>query len=180
MNKTTFYFIALFLTLQLNLSAQEKNYSLDCCPYSSTETKESAQQLRPVYFSFAQRKLFYDKGMRLNERKFLYQCRQINDPQIKAQIARYDKLTNNKKKLLVAMAACAVGGYITMMGGMVSASGGGYYNQGYATMGVGAAVFFIATPILAISTAVPHQRRKEILFRDLPNAYNFYVASNNK
>jgi hypothetical protein len=119
--------------------------------------------------------------MPINSRHFLESCRGINDPRIQDQIHKYDKLTGNKKKILGAMIVCGVGGYITTMISVSAMSGSGRTPEGaYTALGVGLASLFLATPILAISSGVPHQKRKEILFRDLPEAYNFYVLSEPK
>jgi len=38
-------------------------------------------------------------------------------------------------------------------------------------------VGFLAIPVVAIYSSVPHQKRKAVLYRDLPIAYNQYVES---
>lgn len=177
--KTSIYLLILIRVLTLDLSAQINAYDLEYPIATKKEFKKNIQELQPVYYNFSQRKLYYKPGMRLNGNEFLNLCRSINDPAIQDQVARYDQLTRKKKGLIGGMIACAVGGYVTMMASMVAVSGSGYYNpNGYATMALGAAVLFIGTPVFAISTAFPHQKRKEILFRDLPEAYNFYATSN--
>jgi hypothetical protein len=117
--------------------------------------------------------------VRLNGNDFLSLCRSLNDLAIQDQIARYDQLTRKKRALIGGMISCAIVGYVTMFASMISVSGSGPYNaNGYTAMAIGAAVFFIGTPAFAISTAFPHQKRKEIVFRDLPAAYNFYLENN--
>ena len=37
----------------------------------------------------------------------------------------------------------------------------------------------LVIPALAIYSTVPHQKRKTVLFRDLPVAYNYYVERHN-
>lgn len=178
--KTTFYLFAFFLSLQFNLNAQVSPYQLDASESEGLVPKKDCDGLRPVYFNYSQRRLYYNNKMPLNSRHFLELCRGVNDPKIRYQIHKYDQLTSNKRKILGAMIACGVGGYITMMGSVVALSTSGPTPEGaYTALGIGAASLFIATPILAISSGIPHQKRKEILFRDLPEAYNFHVLSQN-
>lgn len=178
--KTIFYLFAFCFSLQFNLSGQVSPYKLDAFEMESTIQKREFDDSRPVYFNFSKRRLYSSDKRPINGRRFLEACRAINDPGIQQQIYNYDKLTNNKKKLIGAMIACGIAGYATMMGSLMMSSTASSTNQGpYIGMGIGAAVLFIATPILAISTTIPHQKRKEILFRDLPEAYNFHVLSHN-
>ena len=178
--KTIFYLTALYLSLQFNLSAQIDPYQLDNFEPAIVATKNECDKLKPVYFNYTKRRLYSNNKMPLNGRHFLELCRGINDPKIRFQIRRYDQLTSNKRKILGAMIACGVGGYITTMASMVAMSGSGYTPEGaYATLGVGLVSLLVATPVLAISSGIPHQKRKEILFRDLPEAYNFHVLTQN-
>lgn len=168
----------MYLAFQINVNAQVHNYRLDEIPNQPVFKKSECEGLRPVYFNFSRRRLYNSNNMPLNGNHFLELCRGINDPQVQHQLRKYDQLTHNKKKLLVAMIVCGVGGYVGLMGSASMLSSSGNYNKnGYTVLGISAASLFIATPILAISTGIPHQKRKEILFRDLPDAYNFYVLS---
>lgn len=176
--KTIFYLAALFLSLQFNLSAQVNSYQLDDVVPERIEKKNECDGLKPVYFNYTKRRLYYSNKMPLNGRHFLELCRGIDNPSIQHQIYKYDQLTRNKKKLIGAMIVCGVAGYMTTIGSMMAMSGSGRTPEGaYATLGAGLISLCIATPVLAISTGIPHQKRKEILFRDLPDAYNFYVTS---
>jgi hypothetical protein len=176
--KTIFYLIAFSLSLQFNLSAQVNNFQLDAFEQEVVIQKSECGKLRPVYFNYTKRRLYSSNKTPLNGRHFLELCRGMNDPRIQYQIRRYDQLTRNKKKILGAMIACGVGGYITTMVSVSAMSGSGRTPEGaYTTLGIGLASLFLATPILAISSGIPHQKRKEILFRDLPEAYNFHVLS---
>ncbi len=173
--KTTFYLFAFLFSLQFNLSAQVNSYQLDSFESKEIIPKKDCDKLRPVYFNYSKRRLFTNNKMPLNGRHFLELCRGIDDPRIRHQIRKYDQLTSNKKKLIGAMIAAGVAGYFGLIAstGMINSSG----PDAYIVMGVSAASLVIVTPILAISTSIPHQKRKEILFRDLPEAYNFYVLS---
>lgn len=176
--KTLIIYISLFcLTLQLSVKAQQNHYRLDPIIPSTIELKNGCDVLRPVYFNYSQRRLYNINNMPINANHFLEMCRGINNPQIRNQIYHYDQLTHNKRKLLGAMIACGVGGYFTFVGSVMALSSGIPSESTYVVMGVGAVSLFIATPILAISTGIPHQKRKEILFRDLPEAYNFHVLT---
>lgn len=176
----TFYFLAFCFWIQLTSEAQFQTYQLDELEQRFTKKENSLDGSKPVYYNFSRRKLYNNDKMVLNPKSFLEMCRGINDLNIQHQIRKYDELTRNKKKLLGAMIVCGVGGYVGLMSSMImTSSSGGYNNDGYTVMGISAFALFIVTPALAISTTVPHQRRKEILFRDLPEAYNFHVTSLN-
>ncbi len=176
--KTTFYLFAIYLSLQFNISAQVNSFQLDAFEPEAVLQKQDCDKLRPVYFNYTKRRLYSSNKMPLNGLHFLEVCRNINDPNIRLQIRRYDQLTSNKRKLVTATILCGVGGYITLMASALSASSGYATEGSYAGIGIGA-VALLATPFLAISTGIPHQKRKEILFRDLPEAYNFHVLSQN-
>jgi hypothetical protein len=180
--KTSIIYISLFyLVLQLKINAQANRYQLDENVSNQLELKNGCDVLRPVYYNFSRRRLYTGNQMPLNGNRFLEMCRSLNDPGIQSQIRRYDQLTSNKRKLVGAMLICGIGGYVTMMGSLLAASNSYAYDRSpYIGMGIGAISLFIATPILAISTGIPHQKRKEVVFRDLPEAYNFYVTSQPK
>jgi hypothetical protein len=176
--KTIFYIITFCFCIQYNTKAQFNSYQLDEIGPGPILQKNSNDGLKPVYFNFTKRRLYSSSKMPLNAAHFLESCRGINDPNIQFQIRRYDKLTSNKKKLVAATIICGVGGYVTFL--MSAAYGMSSYanDRHYIGMAVGGAAL-LATPFLAISTSVPHQKRKEILFHDLPEAYNFHVTSQN-
>lgn len=175
--KTFFYLFAFCYWMQ-STNAQISSYQLDEMPQQTIVKKDDCSGLKPVYYNFSRRRLYTNNKMPLNHRHFLELCRGINDPGIQHQIRKYDQLTSNKKKLIGAMIFTGVAGYITTMGSMVAVSGSGRTPEGaYTALGIGLASLFIVTPALAISTSLPHQKRKEILFRDLPDAYNFYVVA---
>jgi hypothetical protein len=178
--KTIFIYLSFFcLAVQLNATAQVDPYRMDGCLPVKPKLEKPDNSLKPVYFNYTWRQLFYNGNIQMNGNNFLNMCRSIDDPQIQLQIARYNQLTRNKKNLLCAMIVCAASGYVTLMGSSFASNGYDYTRQ-YTIMGAGAALLFIATPIIAISTSIPHQKRKEVIFRDLPAAYNFYVESTNK
>jgi hypothetical protein len=177
--KTIFYLLAFCFCIHFNVKAQSDSYQIDGIEPGPIVKKNDCDGLQPVYFNYTKRRLYSHNKMPLNGRHFLDLCRGINDSGIQHQVRRYDQLTSNKRKILGAMITCGVAGYITMIGSMMALSTSGPTPEGaYTTLGIGAASLFIATPILAISSGIPHQKRKEILFRDLPEAYNFHVLSN--
>jgi hypothetical protein len=173
--KTILFFALFGLVIQVDLSAQQYPYGPDpgLHPQFQRHAKfiQTEGNLKPVYFSYTRRQLYYDNNIRVNGNDFLNMCRGIHDVQIKRQIARYDQLTKKKKILVAASIVCGVSGYLcTVVGASMSS-----YNSGQAGFLVTGLTCLIATPILAISTSIPHQKRKEVVFRDLPNAYNIYV-----
>ncbi len=90
------------------------------------------------------------------------------------QLARYDDLTAQKQKLNFGMASAAFAGMAFFGGALNTESGHAETN---AMLGLTAAVCILAVPVMGIYTTVPHQKRKAVLFRDLPIAYNAYVES---
>lgn len=177
--KTLHYFIFLLCALQISLSAQTNLRDTGTISQPVQHTFQS-NTLQPIYFNFSRRQLFYDKTVRANPKEFLNLCRSINDPQIKNQIARYDHLTQNKKIISASMIGAGVAGYIlTMAASYYPGNSPGASSYQYPML-FGGLACLLATPILAITTSVPHQKRKEVLFRDLPDAYNFYVFTQSK
>jgi hypothetical protein len=181
--KTIIYLSLICLMIHQNLSAQQYPPGLDPSdprlhPGSQFRQKflRPEGKLMPVYFNYSRRLLFYNNTIRLNGNDFLNMCRSIDDVQIKRQIARYDELSRKKKVLVGMTIVCGVGGYITA----VTAATISNYNSGQTAFLVTGLACLLATPILAVSTSIPHQKRKEVVFRDLPYAYNLYVGSQNK
>ena len=174
--KTIIYLSTLYFALQFNLSAQLNRYQLDDFHTENSIAKNDCDKQRPVYYNFSKRRLYASNKMPIRGADFLYLCRGINDANVQHQIRRYDQLTFNKKKLVTATILCGVGGYLTFITSTMMGISSYSSDRHYIGMTIGAAAL-IATPILAISTSIPHQKRKEILFHDLPEAYNFHVTS---
>jgi len=177
--KTLHYFSLLLCLLQLSLNAQsgQPDTGMSSQP---VQLRFQNNTLQPIYFNYSRRQLFYNKTVRENPKEFLNLCRTLHDPQIKNQIARYDHLTQNKKIITASMIAAGVTGYIlTMVASDYTGNTPGANNYQYPML-FGGLAFLLATPILAITMSVPHQKRKEVLFRDLPDAYNFYVITQSK
>ena len=165
--KTIFYLIAFCFCIQVNTKAQINSYQLDEVEPGPI-VKKNNEGLKPVYYNFTRRRLFTSNKVPVNGQHFLQQCRGINDDRVQLQISKYDQLTSNKKKILTAMILSGIGGFIGMVASssMIGSSSYGYDRQnGYAVLGISAASLFVATPILAISSGIPHQKRKQILCR---------------
>lgn len=174
--KTIFYIITFCFCIQFDTKAQINSaYQLDEAKMETIVQKNDCDGLKPVFYNFSRRRLYTSNKMPMNPKHFLELCRRINDPGVQEQIRRYDELTRNKRKLIGAMIFTGVAGYATLVGSMVAASSN-VDGAGTAAV-IGAASLFVVTPALAISTTAPHQKRKEILFHDLPEAYNLYVTS---
>ncbi len=148
------------------------NYNLE------SEQFYAQQKLTPVYFNFHGRQLKDFRKNSLQPLVFLSLCRSINDSAIQLQVARYDALTKDKARLGVV----ALGGgfsAIGLLGGVAASAssggqGGDVVSGSLACLGL---VALLAIPAAAIYSSVPHQKRKAVLFRDLPIAYNHYVES---
>lgn len=175
--KTLFYLLAFCCCIHFKAKTQSNSvYQLDELTTEPIIKKSDCNGLKPVFYNFTRRRLYTNNKMPLNGHHFLELCRNINDPNVQLQIRRYDQLTNNKKKLVAATIICGVGGYFVLVASAMSGLSQYSTDRHYIGMGIGAAAL-LATPFLAISTGIPHQKRKEILFHDLPEAYNFYVTS---
>lgn len=154
------------------VATQISNYNLE------SEQFYSQEKLKPVYFNFHRRQLKDFQKNNIQPLEFLNLCRSIKDSAIQLQVARYDEYTKDKARLGVV----ALGGGFSAIGllgsAAASASSGG---QGSDVMATSLACFgvigLLAIPVAAIYSSVPHQKRKTVLFRDLPVAYNQYVES---
>lgn len=136
-------------------------------------TLQSGTCLYPVYFNYRRRQLQCN-GRRLDGMTFLNMCRSIPDSSIQEQVARYDEYTAQKQKLGFGAMGSGFAGIAFFGGALGSGNANPEANTVLAIMG-GACV--LAVPVLAIYTSVPHQKRKAVLFRDLPVVYNAYVET---
>lgn len=144
---------------------------------SDPETIVSSNQkeLLPVYFNYRRRQLKDAQKNNISPVEFLNLCRSIRDSAVQLQVARYDSYTKDKERLGVV---ALVGGFSAM--GLFG-SAAAYTGQGNDAI-TGSLIFLgvvglLAIPAAAIYSSVPHQKRKSVLFRDLPVAYNQYVES---
>ncbi|HWY12146.1 MAG TPA: hypothetical protein VN026_12515 [Bacteroidia bacterium] len=173
MNKIIFYLTVFAIAVCIKTTAQQN------CSFDNRYNGLNNFGLVPVYYNYSSRQLFYNGIMPLNGNAFLGMCRGINDFKVQQQIARYDQLTKNKKRLVALTIVSGIGGYLLSIGSLAGFSSYRSSDSQNATLAVGA-LALLACPVLAISTAIPHQKRKEVVFRDLPAAYNFYVESQTK
>ncbi len=136
------------------------------------------RNLQPVYFNFRKRLLLDKYKNRIQPLEFLDLCRTINDSAIQQQVARFDGFTKDKANLgLAALGSGATAFALLGSVAVYSEQHNTNATAGFAFFGVIAA---ISIPAIAIYTSVPHQKRKTVLFRDLPVAYNQYVESLNQ
>ena len=186
--KTNFLLAALTFTM-LTVKAQNENKCT--IPVNGAQgnitqtktdiaTKNQSQNLYPVYFNFRKRVLADCYKNRISPVEFLYLCRSIQDSAVQAQVNRYDGYSKDKANLGIA---CLGSGAATfaLFGSAASMAD----QSGSNTNAIAPLIFFgvltlISVPVMAGYTSVPHQKRKEVLFRDLPIAYNQYVESLNK
>lgn len=165
-------------TAQLSINTNLINLKIDSCEVVQHCSKQVT--LAPVFFNFKKRQLFRDNRL-VNPIDFLESCRNIKDSLIQNEIERYDVLTKNKKILSAVGLSAGVCSFflgITASGIATYNYGNGYPNNSSSSGAVVAGLALasiITTAGCFISTTAPHQKRKEILFRDLPIAYNRYV-----
>jgi hypothetical protein len=139
----------------------------------TSEVEVLAARFKPVYFNYHLRKLYYNGKGRISGAAFLELCRTINDSAVQYQISRYDGFTRKKGAMLIAMAINGVVGLVAVNAASAM-SVSGEASPLLITAGV---LAILSAPVLAIATTAPHQKRKAVLFRDLPIAYNHYVES---
>lgn len=144
-------------------------------PDQQTMVSFNQKELLPVYFNYRRRQLKDAQKNNISPVEFLILCRSIRDSAVQLQVARYDSFTKDKERLGVV---ALIGGFSAM--GLFG-SAAAYSGQGNDAI-TGSLVFlgvigFLAIPAAAIYSSVPHQKRKSVLFRDLPIAYNQYVES---
>lgn len=153
-------------------SAQENNHNFQ------SQTCFTQAKLEPVYFNYRFRKLNDSQKRTIQPLEFLHLCRSISDSAIQLQIARYDSFTKNKQRFGVVALGSGFASIALLGSAAASASSGGQANEiitgSFACLGI---IGLLVIPISAISSSVPHQKRKAVLFRDLPIAYNQYVES---
>jgi hypothetical protein len=150
-------------------SSQASNYNLEANQLNTPE------RLTPVYFNFHKRELRDLNKQVISAVEFLNLCRTINDTAIQIQVARYDSYTKDKQRLgLIALGSgfVAMGSLGTV--GATAGQGNDVITGSFAFFGVLSA---LVIPAAAIYSSVPHQKRKAVLFRDLPIVYNHYVET---
>jgi hypothetical protein len=172
--KTVTLIIAIMFFSLINKAQNENNLSKRI--HNGKELTTFFQgKLLPVYFNFRKRQLRDADNKTISPMEFLNLCRTINDNAVQLQIARYDAYTKDKQKLGVI----AIGSGFSSMGllgsaGVSSEQGNGIVTGSLAFFGV---LAILVIPAVAIYSSVPHQKRKAVLFRDLPIAYNQYVET---
>lgn len=140
--------------------------------YDASVLLKKDEAYLPVYFNYRRRFLSYNGVERIDAISFLNMCRSIQDSAIQEQVVLYDGFTAQKQKLGFAAMGSAFAAF-SCFGGAVANDQG---KPELTVMLVGTGVFCVlAVPAIAIYSSVPHKKRKTVLFRDLPVAYNAYV-----
>ena len=174
MKAITFTIVIMFFSL-ITKAQNENNVSKPCIHNRKERTTFFHGKLLPVYFNFRKRQLRDAENKTISPIEFLNLCRTIKDNGVQLQIARYDSYTKDKQKLGVI----AVGSGFSSIGlfgsaGVSSEQGNYMITESLAFFGV---LAILTIPAVAIYSSVPHQKRKAVLFRDLPIAYNHYVET---
>lgn len=151
---------AAFAAEQQTLSISQPAIQVSTCPL-------------PVYFNYHRRQLQYN-GRRMDGITFLNMCRSIPDTNIQHQVERYDDYTAQKQKLGFGTVGSSFAG-MAFLGGALGA--GNSKPETTAFLVFTGVVCVLAVPVTAICGSVPHQKRKTVLFRDLPVVYNAYVET---
>jgi hypothetical protein len=150
-------------------SSPTTNYNLEANQLNTPEI------LSPVYFNFHKRELRDLNKKVISATEFLNLCRNINDTAIQIQVARYDSFTKDKQRLgLIALGSGFAAMGLFGSAGATAGQGNDVITGSFAFFGV---VGALVIPAAAIYSSVPHQKRKAVLFRDLPVAYNHYVET---
>ncbi|MES2132590.1 MAG: hypothetical protein V4506_09575 [Bacteroidota bacterium] len=137
-------------------------------------SQSSTIEYLPVYFNYRRRLLKYNGTQRMDGAEFLNLCRTIRDSAVQEQVARYDAYTAEKQKLGLAALGSGFAGFALLGGAAANTQSNETVT---ATLAVTGVMAVLAIPAIAIYSSVPHQRRKTVLFRDLPIAYNLFVET---
>lgn len=127
----------------------------------------------PVYFNYRRHQLQYN-GKQIDGLDFLEMCRSIPDSSIREQVKQYEDYTAQKQKLVFSLMGSGFAGMACIGGALGNASPSTGANGPLIVTGIAC---LLAVPVLAICTGAPHQRRKTVLFRDLPIVYNAYAEA---
>lgn len=136
--------------------------------------QSSTMEYLPVYFNYRRRLLKYNGTQRMGGAEFLSLCRTIQDSAVQEQVSRYDAYTAEKQKLGLAALGSGFAGFALLGGAAANTQSNETVT---ATLAVTGVMAVLAIPAIAIYSSVPHQRRKAVLFRDLPIAYNLFVEN---
>lgn len=128
----------------------------------------------PVFFNYRRRQLKYNGLRKMDPVVFLTMCRGINDSIVQGQVARYDEYTREKQKLGFGALGCGFAAFGLLGGASAIPQGDALLPTSLVFTGV---LALVAVPVIAIYSGVPHKKRKAVLFRDLPVAYNLFVES---
>ena len=137
-------------------------------------SRQITQEYLPVYFNYRRRLLKYNGTQRMGGAEFLSLCRTIQDSAVQEQVARYDAYTTEKQKLGLAALGSGFAGFALLGGAAANTQSNETVT---ATLAVTGVMAVLAIPAIAIYSSVPHQKRKIVLFRDLPIAYNLFVET---
>lgn len=170
----TITFIIAIIFCALNSKSQNEN-TRPCVVNDCYEIKvsENRKKLTPVYFNFRKRQLRDVNRNTISPIEFLNLCRMINDSAIQMQVAIYDSYSRDKQRLGVVALGSGFAALGLIGSSLASAGQGNDVMSG--SLAFFGAVSILVIPAVAIYSTVPHQKRKGVLFRDLPIVYNHYV-----
>jgi hypothetical protein len=175
MKKTIIYLSLIYIAIQNGLFAQTSYVPTDKYNLENNSQKEiSNGYYLPVYYNLQKRQLLYNGSQKISGKQFLEMCRGINDSLIQEQLEIYDSYTRKKVGLTIGTIACGATAYCLFIGSIATMG----TDISSTSLMMVSLPCLIATPICAIGSSFPHQKRKTILFHDLAMAYNHFVESN--
>ncbi len=128
------------------------------------------------------RSLLLDCTTKLHPDEFLYMCENAKNDKVQNTLLFYNKTNKQKKGFrTAAIVSGAATGVLYAVGFLSYIEAAGTNNKmaenSAATIILGGNIAFCGSITFTILSAIKNKKRKKILYKELPDAYNFYVQN---
>jgi hypothetical protein len=136
--------------------------------------------LKKVCSDYKKRKLLLDCAIRLHPEEFLHMCSEAKNEKVQNTLLHYNKTKKHRNDFRTAAIIFGAGaGLIYIVGGLTYIEAVGTNNKlqenSAATLIIGGNFVFCGSLTFTILSATKNFKRKKLLYKELPEAYNFYV-----